>query len=116
MRAKDNEDLIPVPSIEERNRIDKLWQSLFDVPDPSLANTSAQNRLDVLVVEHRLKAERLAGERMVRTTKALVWATVVLAVATIALVYVTVTAGGHDACQDRTVPRSSSTGAQFALS
>jgi hypothetical protein len=90
--AKDNGDLIPVPSTEDRNRIDELWRALSDVP--SLANISPQNRLDVLVVEHRLKAERLASARLTRATWVLVAATAVLAAATIALVYVTMTAGG----------------------
>jgi hypothetical protein len=85
--AKDNEDLIPVPSTENRNRIDDVWRALFDVP--SLASISPQNRLNILVVEHRLKAERLATARLTRATWVLVAATAVLALATIALVYVT---------------------------
>jgi hypothetical protein len=85
--AKDNEDRIPVPSTENRNRIDDVWRALFDVP--SLASISPQNRLNILVVEHRLKAERLATARLTRATWVLVAATAVLALATIALVYVT---------------------------
>jgi hypothetical protein len=90
--ANDIEDLIPVPSTEDRNRIDNIWRALFDVP--GTASISPQNRLDVLVVEHRLKAERLATARLTCATVALVVATAILALATIALVYVTVTAGG----------------------
>ena len=40
------------------------------------------------VVEQRLRAERLATDRLTRATKALVWTTGVLALATIALVVV----------------------------
>lgn len=43
-------------------------------------------------MEHRLRAERLATDRLTRATKALIWATGVLALATIALVVVTLTA------------------------
>jgi hypothetical protein len=76
---------------DHRDRIDRIWRALFDVP--STAVISPQNRLDILVVEHRLRAERLATARLTRATWVLVAANGVLALATIALVYVTLT--GH---------------------
>jgi hypothetical protein len=41
------------------------------------------------LVEHRLRAERLSTDRLACTTKALVWAKGVLALAMVALVVVT---------------------------
>jgi hypothetical protein len=90
--AKDSEDLLTVLSTEDRERIDKVWQSLTE--SPSTLVLSPQNRMDILIVEHRLKAERLATARLTRATWVLVLATAVLALATIALVDVTMTAGG----------------------
>jgi hypothetical protein len=55
---------------------------------PRYADNEAQNRMDIWVVEQRLRAEQLATDRLTRATKALVWATGVLALATIALVVV----------------------------
>jgi hypothetical protein len=48
------------------------------------ADDEAQPR----IVGHRLRAERLLTDRLTRATKALVWATGVQALATIALVVV----------------------------
>jgi hypothetical protein len=52
----------------------------------------ADNEAHIWIVEHRLRAERLATDRLTRATKALVRATGVLALAAIALVVVTLTA------------------------
>ena len=59
---------------------------------PRYADNEAQNRMDIWIVEHRLRAERLATDRLTRPIKALGWVTGVLALATIALVVVTLTA------------------------
>ena len=48
--------------------------------------------MDIWVIERRLRAERLATDRLTGATKALVWATAVPALASIALVVVTLTA------------------------
>ena len=56
------------------------------------ADSEAQKRMDMRIVEHRLRAERMATDRLTRATSALVWATRVLAIATIALVVVTLSA------------------------
>ncbi|MGO9152188.1 hypothetical protein [Mycobacterium sp.] len=59
---------------------------------PRYADNEAQKRVGIRIVEHRLRAGRLATDRPTRATKALVWATGVLALATIALVLVTLDA------------------------
>jgi hypothetical protein len=56
---------------------------------PRYADNEAQNRMDMGIVEYHLRAERLATDRQTCTTRAVVWATGVLAPATIALVVVT---------------------------
>jgi hypothetical protein len=55
---------------------------------PRYVDNEAQNCMDIWVVEQRLRAERLATDRLTRATMALVWATGVLALAMIALVVV----------------------------
>jgi hypothetical protein len=86
----DNEDLLMVPTSDDRERINAVRRALCDVP--AITNISPQNRMDIWLVEHRLRAERLATARLTRATWVLVAATGVLALATIALVYVTLTA------------------------
>jgi hypothetical protein len=87
--AKD-EDLLTVPTPEDVARMNALWRAIkgeaIDI------EFSASNRMDIWIIEHRLRAERLATERLNNTTRALVWATAVLALATIALVVVTLIA------------------------
>jgi len=75
---------------ERTARIDAVWSALADRPDNTMI--SPQNRMDIWIVEQRLKAERLATARLTSATKALVWATAVLALATSALVVVTLAA------------------------
>jgi hypothetical protein len=53
---------------------------------PRYADNEAQKRVDMWIVEYRVRAERLAADRLTRATKALVWATGVPALSTIALV------------------------------
>jgi hypothetical protein len=62
--------------------------NLNNTAAPRYADNEAQNRMEIWIVEHRLRAERLATDRLTRATEALVWATGVLALATIALVFV----------------------------
>jgi len=62
-------------------------KNLNNTAAPRYADNEAQPR----IVEHRLRAERLATDRPTRATKALVWAGA-LALATIALVVVTLSA------------------------
>jgi hypothetical protein len=51
---------------------------------PRYADNEAQKRMEIWVVEQRLRAERPATDRLTRPTKAPVWATGVPALATIA--------------------------------
>jgi hypothetical protein len=55
---------------------------------PRYADNEAQKRVDIWIVGYRVRAERLATDRLTRATKALVWATGVPALLTIALVVV----------------------------
>ena len=48
---------------------------------PRYTDNEAHERMDIWIVEHRLRAKRLATDRLTRATKALVWATGVLALA-----------------------------------
>lgn len=49
----------------------------------------AQQSLEVWMAEHRMRAERLASERLTRATWVLAAVTIVLAAATVALVFAT---------------------------
>jgi hypothetical protein len=63
-------------------------KNLNNTAAPRYADSEAQNCMDIWAVEQRLRAERLATDRLTRVTKALVWATGVPALATTALVVV----------------------------
>jgi hypothetical protein len=63
----DNEDLLTVPTSDDRERINAVWRALCDVPE--ITNISPQNRMDIWLVEHRLRAERLATARLTRTAR-----------------------------------------------
>jgi hypothetical protein len=66
--------------------------NLNNTAAPRYADSEAQKRVDIRIAEHRLRAERMATDRLTRATKALVWASGVLAIATIALVAATLSA------------------------
>jgi hypothetical protein len=55
---------------------------------PELTNISPQNRMDIWVIEHRLRAERIVTSRLTQATWVLVGVTVALVIATAALVLV----------------------------
>ena len=55
--------------------------SLNNTASPRYPGNEAHKRMDIWIVEHRLRAKRLATDRLTRATKALVWATGVLALA-----------------------------------
>jgi hypothetical protein len=54
---------------------------LNNTASPRYTDNEAHKRMDIWIVEHRLRAERLATDRLTRATTALVWATSVLALA-----------------------------------
>jgi hypothetical protein len=66
--------------------------NLNNTAAPRYADSEAQNRMNIWIMEHRLRTERMATDRLTRATKSLVWATGVLAIATIALLVVTLSA------------------------
>jgi hypothetical protein len=59
---------------------------------PRYADSEAQTRMEIWIVQHRVRAERMATDRLIRATQALVRASGVLAIATIALLVVTLSA------------------------
>jgi hypothetical protein len=74
------------PTQEELERVAAI---LRKIGGPNVA-WGAQQSLDVLLVELRLRAERLASERLTKATYFLGAVTVVLALATVALAFVTI--------------------------
>jgi hypothetical protein len=66
--------------------------NLNNTAAPRYADSEAQRRVDTAIVEHRLRAARMATDRLTRTARALVWASEVLAIGTIALVAATLSA------------------------
>jgi hypothetical protein len=66
--------------------------TLNNTAAPRYADSEAQKRVDIRIAERRLRAERMATDRLTRATKAPVWASGVLAIATIALVAATLSA------------------------
>lgn len=85
MDHREIEDAVPEPTPEELERVNRLLRS---VGGPSVA-WGAASVLEVLVVEQRMKAERLASARLTRATWALALATVVLAASTVGLIIAT---------------------------
>lgn len=85
MRKKDA-DRFEEPTQED---LDRVGEILYKIGGQHVV-WGAQQSLDVLLVELRLRSERLASERLTRATYFLGAATVVLALATVALVIATV--------------------------
>ena len=79
-------DQIPGPSPEERERIHDTLSQVAGIYAPSLGD---RDILEVWLLEQRMKAERLASQRLARATWALAAVTVALVVATVALVIAT---------------------------
>jgi hypothetical protein len=87
MARKDHEEF-EEPTQEDLQRVAGI---LGKIGGPNVS-WGAQQSLDVLLVELRIRAERLASERLTKATYFLGAATVVLALATVALVVVTIRA------------------------
>jgi hypothetical protein len=79
-------DQIPGPSPEERERIHNALSQIAGVYAPSLGD---RDILEVWLLEQRMKAERLASQRLTRATLALAAVTAALVVATVFLVIAT---------------------------
>ena len=85
MPAEKGHDQLRMMTKEDYDRIGRM---LRDIGGPHVT-WGAKAHLDVWMVEHQMRAERLTNARLTQATWGLVAATVVLAIATIALVYVT---------------------------
>jgi hypothetical protein len=79
-------DQIPGPSPEDPKRIHNALSQVTGIYAPSLGD---RDILEVWLLEQRMKAERLASQRLARATWALAAVTVALVVATVALVIAT---------------------------
>ena len=77
---------IPGPSPEERERIHDALSQVAGIYAPSLGD---RDILEVWLLEQRMKAERLASQRLARATWALAIVTLTLVAATVALVIAT---------------------------
>lgn len=84
--SNDDEDLLRIPTDADRERLNAIWTAIQGAPS---YQTSPQNRMDIWVIEHRVRSDRLASARLTRATWVLVVATVALFLASAVLVYVT---------------------------
>lgn len=89
MTAQDN-DWLSVPTQEDRERLNDVWRQISGGGNYMF---SPKDRMDLWLVEQRMRADRLSSDRLTRATWVLSVATVVLAVSTIALVVVTLRSG-----------------------
>lgn len=85
MKAIDNANEVPTPSAEDIRRIENV---LREIGGPHVS-WGAQQTLDVWVIEQRAKADRLAADRLRRSSWALVVATVGLVLCTGGLIWAT---------------------------
>ena len=79
-------DQIPGRSPEERERINETLSQVSGIHGPSLSD---RDILEVWLLEQRMKAERLASQRLTRATWVLATVTAALVLATVALVIAT---------------------------
>lgn len=82
----DGGDLLQPATPEDIKRLNDVWLALAGGGNYSF---SPANRMELWVLEHKIRTERITTERLTRATWALVFATVILAIASIALVFVT---------------------------
>ena len=75
-----NDDVLRVPTEDDRNRLDALWRA---IAGPGNYSINPQNRMDAWVIEQRMIADRQANKKMMKATWWLVIATVALFCATI---------------------------------
>lgn len=86
MAKGDDPDRLPMMTREDYDRIGGI---LREIGGHNVV-WGSQAHLDVWMVEHQVRAERLTNERLSRATWALVLATAALVLATVALVFVTI--------------------------
>lgn len=85
MKAIGNAHEVPTPSADDLRRIENV---LREVGSPHVS-WGAQQTLDLWVIEQRAKADRLAADRLRRSSWALVVATVGLVLCTGGLIWAT---------------------------
>jgi hypothetical protein len=85
LHVPDDGDELPTPSDEDIRRV----RATLSTIGGKNVDWGAHQILDVLVVEHRMRSERLASERLMRATWVLAGATIVLAIATVVLIFAT---------------------------
>jgi hypothetical protein len=61
----DHEDLLRVPTQEDRDRMNKVWEGIAGAPNCAF---SPQNRMEVWKAEHSVRAERLSAARLTFAT------------------------------------------------
>jgi hypothetical protein len=86
MAKDDVEDLLPVPTRADRDRLDAVWEALADDPVHEAQRkptANPQNRMDLWAIEHQVRANRLSTESLARASRALVWVTVGLVLVTL---------------------------------
>lgn len=83
--AEITQDQLPEPTDAELQRVADLLRRIGGTQ----VIWGAKDALEVLVVEHRMRAERLASQRLMRATWVLAVATIALVAATVGLIYAT---------------------------
>jgi len=76
-----DDDLLPVPTKADKDRLDAVWKGLADMP--GLTQFNPQNRMDLWAIEHQVRANRLSTASLARASRALVWVTVGLVIVTL---------------------------------
>ena len=76
-----DDDLLPVPTKADKDRLDAVWKGLADMPGHTQLNP--QNRMDLWAIEHQVRANRLSTASLARASRALVWVTVGLVIVTL---------------------------------
>jgi hypothetical protein len=85
MGAEEDHDRLPMMSREDYERIGQILREIGG----HNVTWGSQAHLDVWMVEHQIRAERLTNSRLTRATWGLFFATGALVLATIALVLIT---------------------------
>jgi hypothetical protein len=75
-----DDDLLPVPTRADKDRLDAVWKGLADVEH---VQVNPQNRMDLWAIEHQVRANRLSTASLARASRALVWVTVGLVIVTL---------------------------------
>jgi hypothetical protein len=75
--SNGDDDLLPVPTTADKDRLDAVWKGLADMP--GFTQVNPQNRMDLWA----LRANRLSTASLARASRALVWVTIGLVIVTL---------------------------------